>query len=282
MNRRDEPPCPRYRTLLGALGFSTLPGATFPRLCSLFLEASGLGVIALWLTQGWPARHAGILAVFLTAAGLLDRIHQLLDENREAHFVHQTSPGLANRRTAASLAALFLGVLATFAAWTVWQGEPSAWERFDFVLGSAELGASDIFDRRFGSWAAIVVDNLRAMLSIFLVTFLYQAFGAALVLTWNACMWAVVLAVLTLRASTLHPEGVVASGWAALAVVPHLVLEAVAYCLVALAAIFLSRSVLRYRIREPIMQDILRSSGVLLGVALLLVLAAAYLEQILG
>ena len=117
------------------------------------------------------------------------------------------------------------------------------------------------------------------MAAILVLCLLFRAYGAVLVLGWNAAVWVVTLAMLTRRTVEglgLDPLRVRAT--AAVALIPHLTLELTAYVLAALVGIFVSKAFTRYEWDDPMFLQILRSSALLLGVAAATLAIAAITE----
>jgi hypothetical protein len=79
-----------------------------------------------------------------------------------------------------------------------------------------------------------------------------------LALGWNAAVWAVVILILTLRGvrSSELPR-VVSLTLALGAVLPHLILESVAYIATSLAFLFASKGLSTYHTRDPRLRQVL-------------------------
>ena len=111
----------------------------------------------------------------------------------------------------------------------------------------------------------------------------FAAYGAMLVVAWNACVWTFVLTELTTRAL---PDGA-ASLWQTLsfsllvlgAVLPHLLLEASAYVIASLAGIFVSKALVKYGPRDPAMAEIVQVAAVMVLLAATILVAAGLIES---
>lgn len=240
----------------------------------LFTTASA----ALTLAFGLP--HAGIFAIFLASAALAAPFSWLLDDNREAIWSRGENPWRANRRTALGVLGLFAGMTGGFVLLSAWLGTSGIQEHFGFTLEAARISRDDILSRRFGEVGPLFTHNLAVMVACMALAFIYRSYGALLALGWNAAVWGVVLTLLVMRSlENTHVAPVLFVATAAGAVLPHLLAEAAGYVLGALAAIFLSRGLARYRTDDGRFRRVARAAGLLLTTAILLLLVGALLEQ---
>jgi hypothetical protein len=188
----------------------------------LGIEAAGFTAVALMFGHAVGHQHAGIVAIFLASASLSSRFKQIASAAERGARGRQ---GWALVRGATVVLALFMGMLITFGAYAWLIGPTAAAERFPF----AGAGAADtaLHADRFRPGLGLVGHNLLVLLSAFVLAFVYRTFGALLALSWNACAWAVVVAAWADSAG----------GWWMVALLPHLLLEALAYALAGLAGI---------------------------------------------
>jgi uncharacterized membrane protein SpoIIM required for sporulation len=95
-------------------------------------------------------------------------------------------------------------------------------------------------------WFNTFSHNSGVLFTVFVLSFLYRGYAAVLILSWNACVWGLSLAFVTLH----YSQDAIGLGvvWVAaktiLALLPHLALEALAYICVSLSAIKMSKSIL--------------------------------------
>ena len=256
-----------------------LPLAPGRRGVRLGAEALFFTAISAYLPIVMGFGEAGLVSVFLVSASLGDRLSLLLEENRDNIYVERTGPWVANRRTAWSVLALFLGILAGYAivAWTL--GHAGSGRFFGFAIEAAGLREETLLEREFGSPGALWKHNALVLGSVFLLALVYRSYGAMLAIAWNGCVWAVVLTLLaeSARAAVGLPAPAFFAA-AAAAVLPHLTLEAFAYVLGALAAIFTSKALTTYGLGDPILREVLRVSAVLVAVSLAVLGVAAGVE----
>ena len=248
----------------------------------MWLEAGLYTACGLLIADAIRIQQSGFFAVFLAAAGLTVRLDAILAENRRAIFVERVGSYRANRATAASLLMVFLGSFSVFAVAALWQGERRMIVAFGFVVEAAGLGHDTILTRPFTSVLGLFVQNFLVLLVFFALSLIYRSYGALLALTWNACVWGVVLAFLVRRGmagSAVPPALFIAVSLAA--VLPHLLLEATAYVVGSLAAIFLSKGAFKYAPREPVFGAVMRAVAALTAIALACLLAGALVEATL-
>jgi hypothetical protein len=266
------------RTTASAVLPSQLADVPARRAAQLICEACLYTVLSCSVLLLLGLAEGGLISIFLVAAPLTDRLVVLLEENRSAIYVLQRGSRRANQRAAAGLLCLFVGIAVGYAAVAVWLGEGQTARVFAFAIGAADLRGEQFLQRRFELPLAILANNVRVALVVFCLGFVYRAYGGMLALAWNACIWASVLTVLVLRVGSA-PAGVRAL--LAAAVLPHLILEAVSYVFVALAAIFASKAMATHQLRDSRFWSAIRASVVLAALGAVGLTAAALCESAL-
>lgn len=232
---------------------------------------SGVLLLILGLSQ------AGIFAVFLTASTLAAPLTDWLDDNREAIWHRRENPWLANTRTVFGLLAIFFGMAFAFTALAAWLGEPDIHRGFGFA--TARIGPEEnLFQREFGPWFVLLKRNLVVLAVLLILTLVFRTHGALLVLGWNAAAWSGVLVLLTIRVVPATDSARFVAAVAA-ALGPHIVLEASAYVVAALGAIFFSRGVALYPPADRRFMQVLRAAAALLMASVGLLVAAALVEH---
>ncbi len=217
------------------------------RLPALMAEAFVLTVIALMVVSGIGIAQAGFFGLFLAGAPLSGRFQTLLQENKDLIFVKKQPSRQANATTALSILAMFLGICGAYLPSAIVLSEADLATYFGFIFESTQSLEGTLLTRDFSNFFPILKHNLLVLSTTAVLCLIYRSYGALLTLGWNACVWVIVLVSLTRR--LLGPDLVdsaVVSGWAFVAVVPHLVLEGAAYVLIALAAILYSKGVTKY------------------------------------
>ena len=269
-------------TLIGRLFPSQLDEALPERSRRLFLEAFIYTLVAYFLSYLLRLPNSGFISIFLTSISLGDRTRYLLIENRQNIYESDRTSWETNRLTAISLLALFTGILSAYFIIALTLGTPGILREFGFAVDAAGLSQSDLLTRHFNSFELIFNNNIVVLVCITMLAFVYQSYGAMLALGWNACVWAFAITVLTLQtihsATAAGPLKVLLS---ATCLLPHLILEGLAYITGALAAIFFSRAVSQYAPENTRFKNATRVCIILFGVAMAMVFVAAVLESTL-
>lgn len=271
----------RQSTILAViLGDEVMDQRGAKRHVRLALEAFVLSGVALAIT--WPLRGAegGAVAVFLTSAGLFSRFDALLLENRRAHAGGTTSDAhAANRQTARSVLAVFLGIFAAFVVAALVFGSERVERRFGFLLEITAPKEHSIITQSFGPPLSLLGHNMLVLASAVVLGLVYRGFGVRIVLVWNAASWGLVLPLLVVRAlhtGAHHPAALIAASF--VAVLPHLVFEALSYVTAGLAAVFASH-VLTQDDDSDLPGPDLKACARMLAMSVILLVTAAALES---
>jgi hypothetical protein len=271
------------RTLLAGVFPGDLPAPGWRRGVRLAGEALGFTLVASYLPAAMGFAQSGMISVFLIAASLTDRFSIVLEENRENIYTRSTGAWRANRITALSLLSMFLGILAGYAIVAGWLEEARVAGLFGFAMETAQVGPDSLLEARFASPVEILLHNSLVLMAIACLSFVYRSYGAMLGLCWNACVWAIVLVVLAERAGTVSElSSPVFVAMALAALLPHLTCEGFAYVLGSLAAIFTSKALVSYSLRDPRVREVGRVAALLLACAFGMLLLAAILESSLA
>jgi hypothetical protein len=251
------------------------------RYARLGLEAVVLSAVALLITAPFHGTEGGAIALFLTAAGLSSRFDSLLHENYRLHGGDRARALdlTVDRRSASSLLAIFLGVFVAFVVAALLFGSAGVESRFGFLLELTVPKEHSIVTQSFGPPLPLIGHNLLVLGSAVILGLVYRDFGALLVIVWNAASWGLMLTLLVLRAVQTgdhHPALLVLASL--VAVLPHLVLEALAYVTAGLAAVFGSLLLTNDDIRA-LARRVTKSSAVMLATSIVFLLAAALLES---
>lgn len=242
---------------------------------------------AVWSTLGLAAAHvvfpgeAPIVSVILIALGQANYVEALLDRNRNEVYGGVLRAREANRRMARELVGLFLGIFAAYTLAVFVVKEAHLEQAFGSMLG--EFYGTRLSQVDFGTFGLLMQRNLAVLLAGFLISLLYRHGGILLILAWNAARWGVVLGCVGRREVE---AGGLGAGLAVSVVLPHLVFEALAYVLAAMAGAFLGRSLLRHKVGSPTFNNVGIAVLSLLGLSVVtLAVASAFeasLKLILG
>jgi hypothetical protein len=243
---------------------------------TILIEAFMSACLGLAAGAALFASLASLVGVFLVAFSMAPVVETLLERNRQEIWAPESDATAANWRMARSLAAIFAGVLLAYGAAAGLLPPEVFSSSFDFQLGAADAGAEG---GAAAGFATLAKRDLWAVAVAFGCAMLYRHGGMLLVLAWAASRWGVVLA-FELRGEGAGPEaeGLLAILPPVLVALPHLVLEALATILAAMAGVFLSLGVVRYELRSARLWRVLRAVLVILAVAFMTAAFAALLE----
>ncbi len=255
------------RTLLGVVFPARLPESAGRRALRLASEAIAVTWVSTYLPVLLHFDEAGLISLFLVAAALSDRFDLLLEENRRNIWERHVGGWRSNRLTIIGFLALFGGIFAGYALIASVLEADRVAAFFEFTLRAAALSSETLQQRNFGSLATILGPNVGVLVVTACLAFVYRAFGATLVLGWNACVWAIVIMILALRgAESSELPRVVSLALSLVAVLPHLMLESLAYIATSLAFLFASKGLSTYHMRDPRLRQVLAAAIVLLGI----------------
>jgi hypothetical protein len=266
---------------------------------AIFTEALLFTGVALGIVGALGIQEAGFFGIFLTAASLLSRFDKLLAENKREVFVLKRSHTQAYINTSKSILAMFLGMCTATLLTVLAMEQAQVATAYGFIFELVGLEDSNLFNRQFSDTGAIFGHNLAVSLVIVVLCSLYRTYGALLTLGWNASIWVVVLVTLTrgvLNTGVKNTAEV--SVMAFIGLTPHLVLEGVAYIMLALASIGYSQGLTRYGLalktaqpvsdashqalkhpQDQVLQSISMASMALIGLGLVVLAVAAVVES---
>jgi len=202
-----------------------------------YLVAFGWGVgaslLGLTLSAYFFWDHLLPAATGLTAVALIFEMNIFLDQNRDAIWIEQKSPWIANLELAWKVVSIFIAIFMTSVACQVLFPKL-------FLVPVAPKGP--LFENQA---LPLFLHNLRVLLGGFLLAFIYRSAGILLVISWNAIHWAT--SILT-SIQFAHELGIQHAWFFSLAVLPHLVLEAAAYVTAGMSGVFLSKALFKYKL----------------------------------
>lgn len=177
--------------------------------------------------------ESGLIAIFLFSAALTTRFNVVL---ADINFKNE----------AIDILALFTGLLWAFVAVTVTTPPEVLQKSYGLLMEIAGISPN-------ATWVPVPLDfsetffhNSAVLVTVFVLSFLYRGYAAVLILSWNACVWGLSLAFVTMAHSqdATGIEIIFVAARTAAALLPHLALEALAYICVSLSAIKLSKAIL--------------------------------------
>jgi len=249
------------------------------------ISYSILGIIAAMLI--FP-QDPGIAAIAFTSLLILPSLTRLLaiEENQAARDNKFNFRGLLweHGDIIKIYVFLFLGIMIAFAFFSiVWPNiaTSSIFSQQASIFGSAATGKAAVAVQSAGTFFWSLLKNNLVVLLICLVLSLFYGTGAIFILTWNASVWGVVFGLMAKNSA-------VAAGGnpfllfliTFIAVLPHLLLEAISYILAAVSGGVISKAVIREKIFSTRFNQIIEDSMMLFILAIIVLFVAAYVESI--
>ncbi|MFW5829296.1 MAG: stage II sporulation protein M [Planctomycetota bacterium] len=240
----------------------------------LGLLAAAIGQIAagyvFWRAQAW---NGSLLFSLCMLAGY---IFPAFQRHAKSVWSGHEAVWRANRALAVELGSLFLGLAAGFALGPMLLGEQAYYQ---VLPGSQEL-ADPIARLDLAPLLEILVHNLRVYALFFLIGVVFRYMGILFAIIYNASQWGLVIGVSVVGQSIYQQDGGRLSGLLlVLCLLPHVLLEIVSYVLAAMAGVFISRLVGRYRLFSPRLNRVMLSIYKVLGLGLLVLILAALVES---
>lgn len=253
-----------------------VPGSVHLFLEGIFVAVLG-ATFAAWL---FPA-EASVIAVFLASVSTTDSIERLLKWNRDQIIDLGRTPREANLTLVGLLMCLFAGATTGFSILAL--ALPLENTEVLFSNQLLEYGSTTIQELQFGHPLNLLVHNTYVLLFFFVIAIPFRQGGVMLAVAWNASVWAAAFSSLARNWSYDGGPGL----WEAYlrivtACVPHMAMEAGSYCLAGLAGVFLSKALLKYSLESEELTSVLKSVGLMLILAILLVVSGATWEGVIA
>ncbi len=262
-----------------------LYGGRVPRKRMLAMTAFALTSVGILLGFRFFGAQAGVISVFFSVLGILPTLELLIERNKRKSS-ELAATGLApekleeDARLASALLALFLAIMFAYGLAALIVSAKQIEVGFSAQLGPWLTVSDPSFQAQ--SLPGILLHNLGVAAGVLLLSVLYRTGGALLVLAWNASIWGAAFAYF---ARSADGEGLAAFGtFAAIiaCILPHIVLEALAYIMTALAGIVVVRGFARTGASVASVRGMALNATLLCGAAVMLLCGAALLEVTLA
>jgi uncharacterized membrane protein SpoIIM required for sporulation len=243
-------------------------------LFSLSVVSSIVGIVSALLL--YP-QAASILGVVFLAFGQAPLVEALLDRNREQIWKEGVAARQANVQLAMGLSALFTGVFVTYFIAVLWVDTQVMELWFEWQLD--RLPSASFETISFGSFDEILSRNIVVAFAALLAALIYRHGGMLLVLAWNASTWGAVFScIVRLASADGESSPLLYTVKMLFCILPHLVTEAVAYVLIAMSGVFISRALTRYRWTSDPFNQVGRAVLNILAFATVLLIVASLIE----
>ena len=258
----------RESTFLSHAFLAPLTTSKLGRLVQLWLESLAVLALTLVLVHGaLGLSESGIISLFLASAALTTRFERLLLKGRW-------------QDQAIDILMMFLGLLTGFVGLTLFMATADLSDAFGFVIQLANLNDdATIYTRNFSNLYGMILHNGTVLATVLVLAFIYRAYGAVLILGWNAAVWGLVLTTLVKQSASVMSGSMLAHGvLSAVAVLPHLTIEAVSYVVGAIAAIGISKRLMWTDAGRDRVVELVNYASITLGMALGFMLVGAVVE----
>jgi uncharacterized membrane protein SpoIIM required for sporulation len=205
-------------------------------------------------------------AAALIALGLGPTLAVLLERNREEIWVEGTHPVTANRRFALAMLVLFLSVLAVAAVVA--------------RIFPPEIAEAALTQRYRNDFSALLLHNGSVLAAGAFFAALYRANGLMLLVAYNAMYWGAAFS--EYCAYSVAHAGVLPALILLVSLLPHAVMEVLAYILAGMAGTFLSLATKKYALDSSEYRRVARACGYLLLLSLAVLVVSVGLEKFLA
>ena len=243
------------------------------------LEAIIVVFVSVYVSQALALPETGLVALAFVSAAVVPRINQILQINRERIWSEPGSGWSANSESLISCVSIFIGMFVGFLLVAIITDRSELVENFKFIISAYEQdGKIEFTPERFEKGLSFIQHNFMVLCAFFLIGFFYRALGSTLALGWNAGVWSVTIVLATKYGMQESGEPLYYSLIIALALTPHIILEALSYLTASLSAIFLSRGIILYQANDVRLRRVLAAVIVLFILAVLFIIIAGLVE----
>ncbi len=236
------------------------------------LLASLTGALFAWWL--FPA-EASLVAVFLAAIACDDSVERILDDNRSAIFERAESAWDANAELTLRVLGLFVGAFVAFGL----LGLLLPLDTIATVFHRQVVHSGPLESLDFGSFGAVLANNLYVLLFFFAVAIPFRHGGVMLAVAWNASVWGMTFGALARGWSAAGGPGPLeAMARVTAAVGVHMGFEAVGYVLAGLSGVFLSKAVVKHAWSSDTMVEVTKTVAAKMAAALALITVGALWE----
>lgn len=254
----------------GKFGSGVLLGETF--------VVSVLGIVSGFVL--FPS-EASLIGIFLIAFAQARTVEVLLNRNRDEIWNKVYPSQVANFRLAWSLFVLFMAILVTYCVATLVVPEAKLLDLFERQIG--DYGGHSITEVAFDDLVGILTNNLIVLVIAFIFALVYRHGGMLLVLAWNASVWGVVFPYIARTAPDQSAGGPFVYFLKSFAsIIPHLFLEAVAYILIAMAGVFLSKAIQKYEVGSKQFNQVMGAVFRIVVLATVVLVIASVVEALVA
>lgn len=244
-----------------------------------FVMAVSYAVIGIASAVFLFPEDPGLVAVAFISLLLLPTLNRMLSiEQKQAAMEEKfdlTDPFKNHTDIFSVYLFMFLGVFITFAFFSIVLPSIAASKLFEQQINILGLVGSAT---GFGGFASIFSNNLKVFLFCLVFSFVYGG-GAIFIIVWNASVWGSVFGIIAKNAALITSANPIAYfAITVLMVSPHMITEAASYLMVAISGGIMSKATLKEKLFSDRFTKTVQDGLVIFGVALILLIIAAYVE----
>ena len=254
--------------------------STFAWNIQIWLEAMLITILSLFVVQALGVPESGLIGLSLASAAMVPRFNTILAINRERIWAAEGTGRRVNSQSALSCLSIFSGMFVGFLLIAIITDYQSLQENFGFVLRETGFKPGDVLSpERFELGTAVVAHNIIILLAFGILALLYRSLGTMIAVGWNSSVWAITLTLFIKSGSGSDTSQFLTGLIIILAIMPHLIVEALGYISGALCGIFLSRGITIYDFFDPRLKRVMIAVLVLAVVAIVLIIVAGLIEN---
>lgn len=212
----------------------------------------------------FPGHETMAICAFV-AIGLGSFMNEILSFNRDAIWGKELSSYVANKKLAFEITGIFGGIFLTALTLYLSAGYYE------------ELNIKEIYSNNF---LDLLLHNFQVLSVCILLAFIYRAGGIVLIMSWNAINWAEAIG--HYLSLTTIGAGYKWSSLLGVALLPHLICEALSYILGGMSGLFLSKAVFKYKLLSLEFRQVYMASFKILCLSAFILLIGALFEIYLG
>ena len=243
------------------------------------IEGALITLVSVYVVRGINVPEAGLVGLSLASAAMVPRFNTILATNRERIWAAPGTGRAANTQSAISGISIFGGMFLGFLLMAIFAESGGFKADFAFILKETGFKPGDVLSpERFALGYEVIIHNLFVLVALAILALLYRSLGTMIALGWNASVWAITLALFIQGGSGGDTSQFLHTVIVIVAVMPHLIVEALGYVIGALSGVFLSRGIMRYEYSDPRLRRVLTAVLVLAGVSVALIIVGGLME----
>jgi len=206
----------------------------------IWIEGMLITLLSVYVVQGINVPEAGLVGMALASAAMVPRFNTILATNRERIWAAPATGRTANTQSTISVMSIFGGMFLGFLIIAIFAESGGFKRDFAFILNETGFKPGDILSpERFALGSGVIIHNLAVLAAFTILAFLYRSLGTMIALGWNASVWSMTLILFIKGGSVGDINQFLHTMIVIVAVMPHLIVEALGYVIGALSGVFL-------------------------------------------